>query len=132
MLIAVIEDQPSITDYVRLILEEEGYTVAAWATEAGAATFVRGRNPAMVLLDLHLDMRDAGIRIVAALRAEPETAGVPVIITTAQERLTREQYARLRGQRCGWLAKPYTFGALLSAVAGALVGVVTEIPDPDG
>lgn len=131
MLIAVIEDQQAVIDYVRLILEEEGYRVAAWQTEEGADDFVRRTNPIAVLLDLHLEARDAGIRIIAALRAGPQTASVPVIVATAQPRLTRGQYDRLRGLRCGWLTKPYTHGALLSVITGASVGVIGEIPEPD-
>jgi CheY-like chemotaxis protein len=132
VLIAVIEDQQAIIDYVRLALEGEGYRIAAWQMEAGAHDFVRRTQPAVVLLDLHLEERDAGIRIAEALRADGQTGGVPVILATAQVRLTRAQYDRLRVLHCGWLAKPYTFGTLLSVVARAMVGVIGELPEPEG
>ena len=102
------------------------------ADGGGAAAFVRAQHPAAVLLDLHMEERDAGIRIAEALRADPQTATMPVILSTAQQRLKREQYDRLRRQRCGWLAKPYTHGTLLSVVTGASVGVLGDLPEPEG
>lgn len=128
MRVAVIDDQQAIIDFVRAILEEEGYTVVAWRTEAGAQAFLRETAPALLVLDLHLEERDAGIRILEALRAEAETAGIAVILSTAQPRLTQGQHARLQMLGCGWLAKPYRFGTLLSAVQRGLSGAVGALP----
>src|SRR4051794_33487487 len=79
LLIAIIDDEPSIIEYIRLFLEGEGYAVAAWRTE-----------PDALILDMHLEARDAGIRILEGLRADPRTRALPLVVSSAQEGRLRD------------------------------------------
>jgi CheY-like chemotaxis protein len=124
LLIAIIDDEPSIIEYARSFLEGEGYAVAAWGTEDGALDFIRATRPAALILDNHLETRDAGIGILERLRADPETRTLPVVLSSAQPRFTTAQEERLRGLDYHALPKPYRGGALISMIESAIAARV--------
>jgi CheY-like chemotaxis protein len=124
LLIAIIDDEPSIIDFVRLFLEDEGYAVAAWGTEDGALAFIRETKPAALILDIQMETRDAGIRILECLRAEPETRTLPVVLSSGQRQFTAAQDERLRDLDYHVLPKPYKGGALLSMIQSVIAARV--------
>jgi signal transduction histidine kinase len=73
-------------------------------------------HPDLILLDLHLpDV--SGVEVLEALRADPDTAAIPVTVLTADVQPgLREQ---LTGDgRTGWLTKPLNLPDLLAVVDG--------------
>ncbi len=81
--IIVIEDDDDIRDLIVYNLEREDFAVQAYGDgEAGYAA-VLSRNPDLVILDLMLPGID-GLEICRSLRADPRTAGIPVIMVTAK------------------------------------------------
>ncbi len=74
----------------------------------------RGEHPALVLLDLHLPDTD-GAQVLAALRSDPATAAVPVVILSADA--TENQIERLLAQGAhAYLTKPIDVRQLLGLV----------------
>jgi CheY-like chemotaxis protein len=57
---------------------------------------VRSENPAVVLVDLLMPEMD-GFAVVEALRADPATASVPIIVLTSKS-MTPDDKDRLAGQ----------------------------------
>lgn len=116
--ILVVEDNPRNLKLVRAVLEHAGYDVRAASTgEEGVATAIAD-PPDLVLMDLQLPGID-GVAALGALRAEPATAGVPVVALTAlampadRERVDRAGFD-------GYLEKPISVRELASQVQGFL------------
>jgi two-component system phosphate regulon response regulator PhoB len=114
----VIEDEPDILEVLTYNLEREGFKVhAAEDGEAGLA-LVRKRNPDVVLLDLMLPGRD-GLEVCRALKADPVTRDIPVVIVTAKG----EESDVVLGLGLGaddYVVKPFSPKVLLARVKSVL------------
>jgi DNA-binding response OmpR family regulator len=114
-LVLVVEDGPYIGAMVKAALEDEGYRVHLEATGRAGIAAARERPPAVVILDLMLPDLD-GQDVLRALKEDPATTAVPVIVMSAvasvlkpEERLLVEAVVR----------KPFELDDLLSAVQRA-------------
>ena len=93
-LVLVADDDPDILDLVRYRLERSGYTVAT-ATDGTEAVRLAGElSPALAVLDVMMPGL-TGFDVTRRLRADPETARIPVILLTAkaQEADVQEGFA---------------------------------------
>jgi two-component system phosphate regulon response regulator PhoB len=81
--IVVIEDEDAILDVLDYNLRREGFIVATARDGRTGLELVRERRPDLVLLDLMLPELD-GIELCRALRSDPSTATLPVIMLTAK------------------------------------------------
>lgn len=78
----------------------------------------REHQPDLILLDLHLpDM--AGETVLRLLREQPETAGIPVIVVSADATPASIERLKAAGAR-DYLTKPFDIGELRSAIREAL------------
>ena len=81
-LILIVEDNDKNLKLVRDILQVKGYaTVEAGNAEDGIV-LARERKPDLVLMDIQLPGM-SGIDAIGVLRADPATAGIPVVAVTA-------------------------------------------------
>jgi two-component system, chemotaxis family, chemotaxis protein CheY len=81
--ILVVEDDAGIRQTIAECLELEGYAVRQAASGVAALDALdRGGLPLLVLLDVVMPGLN-GQELLARLRAEPETAGLPVVVMTA-------------------------------------------------
>ena len=94
--VVVIDDDPLDLDLVEALLAPEGYTVARAASGEEGVRLVRHEQPLVVLLDLRMPDMD-GFEVAERLRADPATAGVPIIVLTHVE-MTRAERDRLAGR----------------------------------
>ena len=85
------------------------------ATGQQGLALIRERQPSAVLLDLLIPGMD-GFDVVEALRAEPDTKTVPVVILTSKS-MTRQDKERLQG-RITYVARKTEFD--LSGLGGLL------------
>lgn len=114
-LVAVIDDEPGIRDFVELGLRQEGYRVAVAGTAADGTELVHRAAPDVVVLDVGLPDGD-GFDVLAAIRAR---SSVPVVMLTARG----EPEDRIRGLDLGaddYVAKPFHFGELLARIRAQL------------
>ena len=83
-LILCVDDEPNLLDLLTFNLEASGYsTLTATYGKDGIAQAVESA-PALVILDLGLpDI--SGLEVIKALRANPRTASLPIIILTATD-----------------------------------------------
>ena len=119
--IVIIEDDLSIANFLRDLLEMDGYRVMSFADGTTLAAVIVAR-PRLVLLDLMLPELD-GAEICRRLRADPCTRTTPIVMMTAASTTTIVQ--RLHGCAYdGLLRKPFDIDELL--------GIATRyIRDPD-
>ena len=81
-LILIIEDNDKNLKLVRDVLQVKGYaTIEALNAEDGLV-LARERKPDLVLMDIQLPGMN-GIEALGVLRADPGTAGIPVVAVTA-------------------------------------------------
>ena len=80
--ILVVEDNERNRKLVRTILEFRGYDVVDLDDGEPALATAKARKPVLVLMDIELPKLD-GISALKQLRADPETASIPVIAVTA-------------------------------------------------
>ena len=80
--VLVVEDNERNRKLVRTILEFRGLEVVECEDGAPSLELARKHKPALVLMDIQLPTMD-GIAALARLRADPETAGIPVVAVTA-------------------------------------------------
>jgi DNA-binding response OmpR family regulator len=111
--ILVVDDEPDILEFLQVILEEEGYSVAT--TEKGE--YVEKLHdeglPDLILLDVLLSGRD-GREIVKQLKSQEETKSIPVIMFSAHP--SAEKTAREAGAE-DFVEKPFDIDHLLAVVA---------------
>lgn len=118
-LILVVEDDANVAAAERAALEDEGYRVAVRAAPAPAE--VAALAPDLVLLDVVLGGVGEGRHLLRALRADPATRAVPVLIATAVSGLRQaELRAELAAWDCHLLPKPFGPDALLGLVRACL------------
>ncbi|HEY4645252.1 MAG TPA: response regulator [Steroidobacteraceae bacterium] len=116
--VLIVEDNDKNLELVRDILQAKGYgTLEAGTTEDGLR-IARAQTPDLILMDIQLPGMN-GIEGLTALRAEPVTAGIPVVAITASVMLAdREQI--MRAGFDGFIEKPITVRSLLDVVECAL------------
>ena len=81
--IYIVEDDINIREIERYALKNSGYQVEEF--ECGADLFKRleSKVPALILLDIMLPNED-GLDILTKIRADKNTAKVPIIMVTAK------------------------------------------------
>ncbi|MDP9273143.1 MAG: response regulator [Chloroflexota bacterium] len=114
-LVLVVEDNEKNLKLVRDILQYRGYrTVEARTAEEGIE-LARAHVPDLVLMDIRLPGMD-GMAALEVLRAEPRTAGIPVVAVTAS--VMPEERDRFRAAGFdGFIEKPIDVRAFPAQVA---------------
>lgn len=129
--ILIVDDEPSVADLIEVILREEGYVVAVARDGAQGLMLARDWRPDLILMDVMLPSVDGGTAI-RRLKAEPATAGIPIVAMSAGRNL-RQLTGDLEDAD-GALAKPFDIEALLAQVAFHLArrSAAPDRKDADG
>ena len=121
----VVEDDPDHRRLLAEVLEIGGYDVTVVDSAIGAVGIVQDVRPHVVLLDLGLPLR-SGASLLAELKADPDTADVPVIVVSAMGELLQDER---RGQAAAVVTKPFSPRALLETVRAVHWPRVVDEPD---
>ncbi len=116
--ILIVEDEPDIAELVAHTLTRAGYRTVLAASGPDALAQVRRAPPALVILDLMLPGLD-GLAVCQAIRADPTTAAVPILILTARA----QESDRVAGLELGaddYVTKPFSPRELAARVAALL------------
>ena len=112
--IMVADDDLSILECVKLMLEFEGYTVQT--TPMGNSLLTLQELPDLILLDIWMSGVD-GREICKLLKADPKTSHIPVLLFSASTKLC------LSASEAGaddYLEKPFEMDDLLRKIAKLL------------
>ena len=115
--ILVVDDNPSSRELVKFTLEP-GYEVAEATDGRDAIDQIRQRLPDLILLDVQMPEMD-GYETLHEIRANPESALVPVVAVTAFAMLEDRQKAFEAGFD-GYTAKPINIAALRTQIDSLL------------
>jgi two-component system chemotaxis sensor kinase CheA len=117
--IIVIDDRVEILDVFKACLEVAGYQVATTGRGAEAGHSIKEIRPDLAIIDLLMpDL--PGWAVLDAIRGNPETATLPVIVCSAAAAELRAREARLRAVGCEILPKPFDLEDLFATVARML------------
>jgi DNA-binding response OmpR family regulator len=112
--VLVVEDEPNIAEAVRFLLSRDGWNVTTHDGAGDVLAALRAGRPDLLVLDVMLPGQ-SGFDILAALRADPETAALPVLMLTAKGQ-ERDRAAAEQAGADRFMAKPFANAALLEAV----------------
>ena len=118
--ILVVEDNERNRKLVRTILEFRGYEVVECGDGEPSLSLAKQHKPALVLMDIELPKMD-GITALGRLRADPETAAIPVIAVTASVTSGERERVVAAGFNA-YIAKPIdvvTFGDMVDGQIAA-------------
>ncbi len=110
--VLVVDDDPSIIDFLETALEEEGYLVLA-SVGAASLRVAHDVHPDVILLDLNMPDMD-GVEVSQRLRDDPVTAAIPIVVMSAQEHLRATGPLMSVNDR---LPKPFELARLYEMVA---------------
>ena len=116
--ILVIDDDPSVLELASLYLTRAGYIVEECPGSIQPLSAISANRPDLILTDIFMPGLD-GYGLLSALRAQPGTDNIPIILMTA--RADHEGFRR--GMKLGaddYLTKPLNRDELVEAVAARL------------
>lgn len=112
--VLVADDNVDMRHYITRLLTGAGYAVEQAADGRHALDLIRKRPPELVVSDVMMPHLD-GLELVAALRSDPRTAALPVLLLSARAGAE----ASIDGLRAGaddYLVKPFTASELMARV----------------
>ncbi|CAN5376254.1 response regulator transcription factor [soil metagenome] len=127
--VLVVDDEPEIVSLVAYHLERAGYTVSTATDGAEAISKTRLEQPRLIVLDLMLP-GITGFQVLEAIRSQPETQDVPVLMLTA----LRDDEDRIRGLSLGvddYVTKPFNPDELVLRVGAILRRVESQSGMPE-
>jgi DNA-binding response OmpR family regulator len=118
-LVLVVEDDPSVAALERAILEVEGYDVIVAKDGLEGLVKLEFEHPAVVILDVMMPDVD-GARVLSEMLAQPNLAGVPVIVVTGAAN-AHQRFDTIVGRE-NVLVKPFEPAALIARVEALTEG----------
>ena len=120
--ILVAEDESAVREVIKETLAGEGYQIIeadngakAYELTAGAAVAER---PDIIVLDIMLPQMN-GFEVLEKLKANPQTAYIPVVVVSARNQ-TQDETRAIRAGASDYITKPWSPGDLESRVKLAL------------
>lgn len=115
--ILTVDDSKSIRQMVSFTLQQNGYNVIE-AEDGQDALKKLTPEVKLVLSDLNMPNLD-GIGLIKAIRANPSSKFLPVVMLTTESQDGKKQEGRSAGAT-GWIVKPFNPDQLLGVVKKVL------------
>ena len=116
--ILVVDEDLAIQELIAVNLERAGHRVVRAVDASGARNSMRATLPDMVILEWILPSM-SGIDLVRAIRSEPRTRAVPLIMLTERQDV-RDKIAGLEAGADDYMTKPFSPRELLARIAAVL------------
>lgn len=116
--ILIVDDEPANQEMLAHLLQPEGYRILGASTGMEALDLIAEDSPQLILLDVTMPGLD-GYAVASLLKADPNTASIPIIMVTAHA----GRGARVVGLNTGaedYLTKPVDAAELLLKVRNLL------------
>lgn len=113
--VLVVEDEKSISGFIKAILATNGFDVIAAHTGSEAVSMISSHCPDLVVLDLGLPDMD-GMRIIESVR---EWTQLPIIVVSARS-YERDKVEALEKGADDYITKPFSAAELLARVRVAI------------
>ncbi|MCB9273991.1 MAG: response regulator [Lewinellaceae bacterium] len=126
--ILVVEDDPGLQDYIRLILSEKYDVVTAENGQAALDWLRSSAGCQLILSDLMMPIMD-GYQLLEKLKSDDATRHIPVVMLTARAE-ARDKLKALRLGVDDYLLKPFDEEELLARAANLLRNHAARLREP--
>lgn len=118
--VAVVEDDPMISNLVKLKMEKSGYEVVVGENGKTGLELITEHLPDLVILDVMMPIMD-GFEVLRRIKADERTRDIPVIMLTARGM----EDDILKGFDSGavdYVTKPFSISELAARAGRILAG----------
>lgn len=113
--VLVVDDSQAIREQVAAALTPAGYQVLEAADGVqGLSAIGLQRDISLVICDINMPNMD-GLSMLAAVKAEPGNAALPILMLTTEGSARLIQQAKQSGAK-GWIVKPFKADMLVAVV----------------
>lgn len=117
--VLVVEDNPVNMQLAVFVLKAAGFEVDSAPDARDAIDKARANPPAVILMDVELPEMD-GLTATRELKADPATAGIPVVALTANA-MRGDRERCLEAGCVGYISKPIDVKSFAATVGSFLV-----------
>jgi DNA-binding response OmpR family regulator len=116
--VLIADDQPNMRQLVRLTLETGQFEILEAPDGDAALALARAEHPDLLFLDWTMPGM-AGVEVCRALRDDPATAGIRIVMLTARSQDSDREHAEAMGAD-DYITKPFSPIQLLEKVRDVL------------
>ena len=114
--ILVVDDDFAVLEVTKVVLEQEGFSVATASNGEDALAMAKTEPPDVVVTDFMMPFMN-GAELARQMRASPLLAPIPIIMVSAT---SAAEVGSIDGLSITFLAKPVTIDGLLRALRQVL------------
>jgi DNA-binding response OmpR family regulator len=118
--ILVVEDEESLLKLESILFTSKGYDVTGVRDGQEALDSIAQSRPDLVVLDVMLPVMD-GFQVCRAIKDDPETSSIPVVMLTAKKSSADLERGRMAGADA-YITKPFKSVKVLEVIEGLLRG----------
>ncbi len=108
--IFVVEDDPDISELMRLVIESEDYVVKNFLDTEKVFSSITRDKPKLIIMDLWISGVDSSV-LIKKIKNTKATAHIPVVIVSAKNYLDKTVR---QTNADGFLAKPFNISDLIA------------------
>ena len=123
--LVVIDDEPAITEVLRLVLEDEGYRVAVAHNGQAGLRLIREEHPDLVLSDVMMP-GIGGIELARRVHRDPGLKDTPVVLMSAGRGPGRDTEGLCRA----FVHKPFSLDTVLGVISQQIRRTRPDRPAP--
>jgi CheY-like chemotaxis protein len=112
--ILIVDDEPHMLRVTELSIKKGGYEIVIGRNGREALELAAREKPSLIVMDVSMPEMD-GLTALTQLKANPETAKIPVIMLTVRGQAMARQQAEQSGAAV-YLTKPFSPSQLLAEV----------------
>ncbi|MBN1620208.1 response regulator transcription factor [candidate division WOR-3 bacterium] len=116
--IAVVDDEPDITELLKTGLQKENYSTEIFSDGYSFVRYISKNKPDLVILDLMLPGY-TGIEICKLMKADPNKKDVPIIMLTAMDSET-DKVLGLELGADDYIVKPFSMKELTARIKAVI------------
>lgn len=116
--VLVVDDEKDLVELVSYNLQRSGYAVITSGSGSEALELARQHKPDLVVLDLMLPGME-GTEVARRMKADPSTAGIPIVMLTAKGEETDVVVGLTLGAD-DYVTKPFSMKILLARLTNVL------------
>jgi DNA-binding response OmpR family regulator len=106
--IAVIDDNLETMNLMNAVLAERGWELVPCRDGACAFSVIKSERPDAAIVDIWLDQPERGWGILSAIKSDPETSAIPVVMCSADRDVLMHRRQMLEKQAAAILVKPFS------------------------
>lgn len=123
--ILIADDDPDITEAMKLVLEEAGYAIEAARDGDAAMRLIRKSKPDLIILDVMMNSPQEGFALSRQLKKDPQYKGIRILMLTSLKEKTGIDFKSAAGDEewlpvDAFLDKPVRPDVLLEQVKALL------------